>query len=83
MGIGVDEIGSSFDRFFRGSSAKNRPLDAHHVGEELGHAVIGQVLVHGQSTYAWAVTGARWLLGVWVPWSRAHRHNGDVLCGGG
>jgi hypothetical protein len=42
MGIGVDEISSSFDRFFRGSSAKNRPLDANHVGEELGHAVIGR-----------------------------------------
>ncbi len=63
MRIGVDEISSSFDRFFRGSSAKNRPLDANHVGEELGLAVIGQVLVHrqvdGRSTYAWAIEGGR------------------------
>ncbi len=45
-------------------------LDAHHVSEELGHAVIGQVLVHrqvdGQGAHSWAVT--RRCRGLW--WCR-------------
>ena len=60
-------------------------LDTHHVSEELGHAVIRQVLVHrqvdGQGADSGAITGGAVASRGGGALVRTHRHNGDAPCG--